>query len=324
MDGTDDDGLLRDAARAVYAVPPADFVATRKEWVRKARDAKDTAGARAIRALRKPSVSATAVNALVRAEDPVVEQLRDVGVRLRHAQSALDAGGLAALRSDRDAVLTAWVAAARAHAPGGTLTAAVQAEVRDTAIAALADPEATEVVLSGALTRALAYSGFGEVDVADAVARTSTGVVLTRVQGGRAGEGGAEDAPDEDEPEQDEPGEGKDAGTEPAPDPSPGPDELERLRALIGAAESEVSQARARRRRVADAAQRASSRVTVADQGLEQARRLLAQAEQHLGAARAEAEASQAELDDADEVLTDARGRRDEARALLEEAEDTG
>lgn len=295
------DGLLRDAARAVYAVSPADFVATRKEWVRKARDAKDTAGARAIGALRKPSVSAAAVNALVRAEDPVVEQLRDVGARLRHAQSALDAGGLAALRSDRDAVLTAWVAAARAHAPGGTLTAAVQAEVRDTAIAALADPEATEVVLSGALTRALAYSGFGEVDVADAVARTSTGVVLTRIQGGRAGEGGAEDAPDEDDP-----------------------DELERLRALLGAAEGEVSQARARWRSVADAAQRASSRVTVAGQGLEQARRLLAQAEQHLGAARAEDRASQEELDDADEALASARAHRDEARALLKEAEDTG
>ncbi|WP_132974511.1 hypothetical protein [Ornithinimicrobium sufpigmenti] len=158
--------------------------------------------ATAVAALRKPSVAAAAVNALVRAEDPVVDRLREVGTRMRHAQSALDAQGLAALRGERDAVLHDWVEAARTHAPA-SLTPAVEAEVRDTAVAALADGAATDVVLSGTLTRALSYSGFGEVDVSDAVARTSTGVVLTRIEGGGGGDTDA-DADDLEDSEADE------------------------------------------------------------------------------------------------------------------------
>ncbi|WP_010146270.1 hypothetical protein [Serinicoccus profundi] len=176
---------LRAAVDAVYAVAPADFVATRKEWVGRARAAGHRDTAKEIGGLRKPSVSAAAVNALVRAEDPVLDRLRDVGTRLRHAQSAMDAARMTEMRGERDAVLADWVAAARRHAPG-PLAASTEAEVRDTAVAALADARASDIVLSGSLTRALAYSGFGEVDVADAVARTSTGVVLTRIEGGAA------------------------------------------------------------------------------------------------------------------------------------------
>jgi hypothetical protein len=182
-DAAEDEALAR-AVNAVYGVKPSEFVATRKEWVSKLRSEGLREVARTVSALRKPSVSAAAVNALVRAGDPVVARLEDVGARMRHAQSTLDAAALAALRNDRDEVLASWVTAARGHA-GGSLTAAVEAEVRDTAVAALADPAATEVVTSGSLTRALSYSGFGEVDVADAVVRTSTGVVLSRIEGGR-------------------------------------------------------------------------------------------------------------------------------------------
>ena len=109
--------------------------------------------------MRKPSVAAGAMNALVRTDDPAVSALRAVGERLRHAQSALDAAGIAALRPERDAALQAWVTAAREQLGGSS--AAVDAEVRDTAVAALADPGAADAALSGTLTRALSYSGFG-------------------------------------------------------------------------------------------------------------------------------------------------------------------
>ena len=210
-----EEAALRQAAWEVYGVAPPDFVATRTRWVKELRSRTQRAAAKSVAALRKPSVSAAAVNALVRAQDPVAGQLRDLGTRLRHAQSALDAEGLAALRGERDEVLRAWVAAARQHATG-TLAATAESEVRDTAVAALADGAAAEVVLSGTLTRALSYSGFGEVDVSDAVARTSTGVVLTRIEGGGATETSdpqsiddeadeAEDEPEHAEPEDDEP-----------------------------------------------------------------------------------------------------------------------
>ena len=65
------------------------------------------------------------------------------------------------------------------------LSAAAQQDVRATAIAALADERASAAVTSGQLTRALSYSGFGEVDLAEAVARTAGGAILTILPGGR-------------------------------------------------------------------------------------------------------------------------------------------
>ncbi|MGC5584638.1 hypothetical protein [Ornithinimicrobium sp. W1665] len=178
---------LAHAVQELYAAPAAEFVTTRTALAKELRAAKHREVAKELGAMRKPSVSAAAVNTLVRAEDAVVDRLVDLGGAMRHATSAFDGRALAALRSDRDELLRDWVRAAAEHAEG-PLTAAVEAEVRDTAVAALADAAATEVVTSGHLTRALSYSGFGEVDLADAVARTSTGVVLTRIEGGRVDE----------------------------------------------------------------------------------------------------------------------------------------
>ncbi|WP_022925820.1 hypothetical protein [Serinicoccus marinus] len=348
-----DEEALRAAVSAVYAVAPADFVATRKEWVARLRSEgrKDTA--KEVAGLRKPSVSAAAVNALVRAQDPVVEALRDVGARLRHAQSAMDAAGLAGLRGERDELLRAWVTAGREHA-AAPLTGAVESEVRDTAVAALADAEATELVLGGTLTRALSYSGFGEVDVADAVARTSTGVVLTRIDGGgqRAEEdaresadtevgsasGGERSAPGGDGPAAggdgsasggDGPAAGGDGsapgggGSAPRAEGSTAEDtDLEALRSALQTAESEVEAARERRRAEAEAATSAQDKVRVAEAGVDQARRLLAQAEQHAAKAQQSVERAREAREQADEQLTEARARRDAARTALEEAED--
>lgn len=193
------DRLVRSAATMLYAGAPADFIATRTALVKSAKAEGEKDAATVIGALRRPSVAAWALNQLVHRAEPVVEELADLGARLRHATSALDAAGIASLRGERDGVLASLVAAAGAVAAeaGQTLTAAVEAEVRDTGIAALADEAAEAVLRSGTLTRALSYSGFGEVDISEAAATTSTGVVLTSIPGGRAG--GA--APDEAEPD---------------------------------------------------------------------------------------------------------------------------
>ncbi|ANS79665.1 hypothetical protein SGUI_2269 [Serinicoccus hydrothermalis] len=305
-----DEEALHAAVSAVYAVAPADFVATRKEWVARLRSEGRKDIAKEVGALRKPSVSAAAVNSLVRAEDPVVGRLRDVGARLRHAQSAMDAAGLSGLRGDRDDLLRSWIVAAREHSDA-PLTATVEAEVRDTAVAALADPAATEVVLGGTLTRALSYSGFGEVDIADAVARTSTGVVLTRIEGGGGAEAGA--GPETEPPgtaDGNRAGDGDETG------------DIERLRAALEAAESEVTAARDRRRAASEAADAAAEKVRVAESGVDQARRLLAQAEKHAESAQRSATTAQEARERADAELTDARARRDGARTRLEEAED--
>ena len=294
-------------------------MAHRKEWVARLRSAGMRDVAKDVGALRRPSVAAAAVNAVVRADQEVVARLEGLGERMRHAQSALDAPALAALRGERDELLDDWVEAAREHAPG--LTASVEAEVRDTAIAALADPAATEVVTSGSLTRALHYSGFGEVDVADAVVRTSTGVVLTRIEGGRAvGEADeASPAPDDEE---------EDAATDEEEDDTPaGTDDTAKQRVAdleheLDEAEKDVAAARAARRAAADDDARAGKQVAVSAAQVEQAERLLSQARSHLGTATAERERTETALVEADAELRASRERRDAARAALEEAED--
>jgi hypothetical protein len=330
----DPEEALRQAVTALYGVDPSEFVAHRKEWVARVRSAGLRDVAKEVGALRRPSVAAAAVNAVVRADHEVVARLEGLGERMRHAQSALDAPGLAALRGERDELLNDWVDAAREHAPG--LTASVEAEVRDTAIAALADPAATEVVTSGSLTRALHYSGFGEVDVADAVVRTSTGVVLTRIEGGRGVEEVEAPGPvPDDEADEEEAGEevetegdkAEDVEDVAAADQDAGTDDTARERVAelereLDEAEKDVAAARAARKAAADDDARAEKQVAVSTAQVEQAERLLSQARSHLDTAAAERERTETALVEADEELRASRERRDAARAALEEAED--
>ena len=175
---------LAEAAEQLYAVRLADFMATRTELVAAARAAKDRPLAGAIGKLRKPSVAAGVVNALVRVRPDLVEQLLSVGAQLRAAQANLHGTAIAALRPARDQVIADVLSGARevAEAGGAALTAAGENEIRETVIAALASAEAADAVTSGALTRAISYAGFGEVDLADAVVATTTGRLLRLIR----------------------------------------------------------------------------------------------------------------------------------------------
>lgn len=311
MEADTDEALAR-AVDAVYAAAPTDFVATRKEQVALLRADGLREVAKEVGALRKPSVAAAAMNATVRADDPVVARLQDVGARMRHAQSALDAAALGGLRDERDEVLAAWVAAAREHS--GALTAAVEAEVRATAVAALADAAAGEVVTSGSLTRALSYSGFGEVDVADAVARTSTGVVLTRIEGGRSDEPDEPEEPDEpDELDRDDVVDEEEEGSD---------DRVAALEMRLDEAEKVVAAARAARTRAAAEDSAAEAELTDAASRVEEAEEVLAEAQRVATRADEVRARTSAALEAAVAELARSRSVRDAARAELEEAED--
>ena len=204
-------GRLDSAAERLYAVPLAEFMALRAQLVAEARTAKDRAAAQAIGKLRKPSVAAGIVNALVRARPDLVADVESVGAKLRAAQANLHGTAIAALRPARDQVIADVLAGARdiTAAGGATLTAAAESEIRDTVIAALASDQASHAAMSGALTRTLQYSGFGEVDLADAVVATTTGRLLrliTSPPAEAAAVGEAEsDVPDPRVPEPDAP-----------------------------------------------------------------------------------------------------------------------
>ena len=81
----------------LYALPPEEFTAARDAAAKQARADGDRDTARALAALRRPSVSAHAVNRLVRTEPDLLAQLLDLGAALAQAQSGGQGDALRAL-----------------------------------------------------------------------------------------------------------------------------------------------------------------------------------------------------------------------------------
>src|SRR5438552_2297741 len=76
----------------LYALDPGEFVAERDRLARELRDAGEREEADQVKSLRKPTVSAAAINQLTRRERREVDLLLDAGYRLREAQQRLLAG----------------------------------------------------------------------------------------------------------------------------------------------------------------------------------------------------------------------------------------
>lgn len=188
---------LDEAVTELYAVPLEEFVAVRTRLAKGA----DRPVAAEIKALRKPTVTAWLLNQLAREHTDVVATVDDLGRRMRAAQAAADMTALRELRPERDAVLRDCVAAVRdvAEEHGRSLSQAGADEVSATVIAALADVESQAALASGMLVKTLSYSGFGEVDIDDAVATRARLRVVTGGddEGGDDEEGTDAAAPDE-------------------------------------------------------------------------------------------------------------------------------
>jgi len=165
---------LRAAVEQLYAAPPARFTPLRSELVAQARSAGEKDLAASVGALRKPTLAAWAVNHFVREHADELEELRSFAELLREAQRSLDADQLRLLGRERAARVDALAdrIAEVAAEDGQKLGAGAAQEVRETLTALIADEDAEASVLTGALVKALSYSGFGSVDVADVVAIT--------------------------------------------------------------------------------------------------------------------------------------------------------
>lgn len=240
----DDAPTLHAAIDELYSGDPAEFIATRKRLVAQIRKAGDKEVAKTVGGLRRPSVAADAVNHLARQQDPPnIPALRELGERMREAQGRMDAATLKKLGAERSELIAQLLADAEPHGAG---TASAKDQLTQTFTAALASQEAEDAVCSGNLVNPLSYSGFGDVEVDEAVA-----VPLRELQQARLAEiaerdaaraerplrsvrsdepAETEDQPDEapaaDEPTHQEPA--QDAPTEEAPDdaePSDGPED---------------------------------------------------------------------------------------------------
>ena len=177
-DETDDDGptpAVRDAAQVLYGGSPDAFLDARKDLSARAKAGGDPAAAKAIGALRKPTVAAAVVNRYVVEEPETVDRLLDIGSRLRDAHEALDAATLRELSAERRSLVGELTTAALDRFGPGTPSAGQRDEVANTFDAAVADPEIAGRL--GRLTRSESWSGFGVAPL--------TGPALTLVRGGR-------------------------------------------------------------------------------------------------------------------------------------------
>jgi hypothetical protein len=256
------------AADELYALAPAEldrFAARRGELVAAARKAGDRELAGQIGALRKPVQAAALANALVRQRPAAVRALSELAGRLRDAHRHLRGGELRELAELRQR----WLAELAELAPelaGRPVGDTVLGQLRETFEAAIADEAAEQAVLSGRLTGALSYAGFGAVDIGDAVATPPPrlrAVPDLAEAGGRSGSGARS---------------GKsaaDGGSEPVDNAARRRIEqaLQRADAAAEAAEAAVADA-ADELAEADSAERAANaRVEQLEQELDQARR---------------------------------------------------
>ncbi|MGZ4502080.1 MAG: hypothetical protein ACXVXD_16745 [Nocardioidaceae bacterium] len=167
----DPDPLLA-VADELYALPPAQFTAARKEAAAAARTDGDRELAGRIGALRKPSVAAWVVNQLVRREAAQMGQLLTLGESLRQAQAELDASALRELSRQRRQVTAAVTAHGRGLAEGLGVKVGDQVarQVEETLHAAMIDPDAAAAVRTGLLAEPLSATGVGSFDVGLVVA----------------------------------------------------------------------------------------------------------------------------------------------------------
>ncbi|MFE1645968.1 transposase [Microbacterium sp. P01] len=163
-----ENGASVDAAAAeLYAREPGEFTAARNT---RADATTDRAAAKAIRALRKPTVAAWAVNLL--AQGQRLGDALELAAELREAQEDLDAAELSRLGRQRRALVAALAADAvgLARARGVAVSQSARDEIENTLNAAMTDAAAAAAVGSGRLVRTLRASGLEEVDLEGAVA----------------------------------------------------------------------------------------------------------------------------------------------------------
>lgn len=168
-------------ADELYGGDPSGFVSLRDARAREARASGDRELATAIKALRRPSVSAWYVNAAARASLVSLREWLTLGRDLRAASEGLDAVRLRELGGRRSRLESRVVADIAAHvgALGAVASPVALDEVRSTLRAALSDERAALAVAAGRLDRALSYGGFGEVDLSAALAAMAARAAVT-------------------------------------------------------------------------------------------------------------------------------------------------
>jgi hypothetical protein len=150
-----------DHVARVYAVPPAEFTATRNRLAAELRKNGHADAARAVARLRKPSAALWAVNRLARTEGKSLAAFFDAVARLRRTQLREPRQAAEALQAQR-AALDSLVARGRQILTSAGLTASQQAlrRLSDTLMGAAVDRDHADTLRRGELTGELSAPGF--------------------------------------------------------------------------------------------------------------------------------------------------------------------
>ena len=157
------DDLLASARDELYAAEPDDFMRLRTELADAAKAAGQTAVAKQIAGLRKPTKAAWTLNQLSRAHPEAARRLAALAADL---QRGGDGARLRELTQARSRLIDELTRQAFAAAGEPAPPAALREDVLATLGAALADPEVAAGLAEGTLVRAAHWAGFGMVPLA--------------------------------------------------------------------------------------------------------------------------------------------------------------
>ena len=289
---------VREVAGELYATAPGDFIARRNAAAAQA----DRSTAKQIKALRKPSASAAAINALVRDQPDLIGDVLAIGARMRDAFASRDRAEIRSLTQERQ-----WLLQRATEGVG--LSPAVQREVEETLQAAVIDAAAAAAVRSGMLVRALESTGLEQVDVTDAVA------LPVEIEAFPAARARRRAAP-ETRAKREEAAEPSESGVTAEPSKSPEPAELSEPAEPAEPAESPSE--RRERKRLLRAAEKAVERARDDAEAIDDE---LDEAVDRRGDLEAERESLQRRLQRVVDDLTEARSAERDLRRRLSEAQ---
>ena len=161
--------MADDRISDLYALSLDEFTDARNALAKELASGGDKAAAAEVRALKKPSVPAWAVNQVARAHPADIELLFEAGANLRDAQKKLMRTGDAAAVKDatvaeRQAVKALVTRAKKILADAGNkANEATLERIADTFYATTTDDEGRERVRTGTLTKEMKRAGFGDV-----------------------------------------------------------------------------------------------------------------------------------------------------------------
>src|SRR5688500_13005070 len=146
----------------LYGLPRGEFIAARTALAKELAASGDKAGAAEVKGLKKPSVSAAAINLAARKHPEAVVRLLDAGTELRHAQEeALGGGSAEGLREATRNLASVVDEVAKLAAKEGGVSAAQRDRIATTLRAAATDDDAADRLRRGVLVDDLEAAGFG-------------------------------------------------------------------------------------------------------------------------------------------------------------------